>query len=393
MGYGKLAKGVSEEEAKRRLQRVMPSSNRKKRFQGRTPSVFIGSHNYPKVNTGVLSPQHLGSPELMDSPKAWYENEFSIEKIASLRTSLVNSKKRFNVDESDNFLSHTQEVAMARKPVDVEVELEKKPGASISGGRIKPVSASGNVEEFLLTENPSVERKVEKAFYDNDLKAENAVSELYSKGVDNYKILQSFSTGMLGEQDGRELVPTRWSITATDDIISKNIRDESIKDYQELGQIEYYNNEYVGNEFHIFLIPGRWEYELIEMKRPGSVWNAMKNTYIGQNHEPYSGRTEYADETSGAFYAARLGALEHLRDRKRQAKVLILREVNPEYWAPLGVWVIRETVRNAFGDRHEVLDSFRDVKFRISGEFKFLYNRLKEKSKMIGSRQSSIQDF
>jgi hypothetical protein len=311
MGYGKLAKGVSEEEAKRKLERVMPSSNRKKRFQGRTPSVFIGSHNYPKVNTGVLSPQHLGSPELMDSPKAWYENEFSIEKIASLRTSLVNSKKRFNVDESDNFLSHTQEVAMARKPVDVEVELEKKPGASISGGRIKPVSASGNVEEFLLTENPSVERKVEKAFYDNDLKAEKAVSELYSKGVDNYKILQSFSTGMLGEQDGRELVPTRWSITATDDIISKNIRDESIKDYQELGQIEYYKNEYVGNEFHIFLIPGRWEYELIEMKRPGSVWNAMKNTYIGQNHEPYSGRTEYADETSGAFYAARLGALEH----------------------------------------------------------------------------------
>jgi hypothetical protein len=55
--------------------------------------------------------------------------------------------------------------------------------------------------------------------------------------------------------------------------------------------------------------------------------------------------------------------------------------------------VIRETVRNAFGDRPEVLDSFRDVKFRISGEFKFLYNRLKEKSKMIGSRQSSIQDF
>ncbi|MFB6100795.1 MAG: hypothetical protein ABEK16_06005 [Candidatus Nanohalobium sp.] len=392
MGYGKLAKGVSEEDAKKRLQRVMPSSNRKKHFQGKTPSVFIGSHNYPKVNTGVLSPQHLGSSEMMDSPREWYDSDFSIEKIASLRTSLVNSKKRFQVDDTDGFVTNTREVAMARKPVDVEVELEKKPGASISGGRVKPVSASGDVKDFLLGENPTVEKKVEKAFYDTDLKAENAVRELHGKGVDNYKILQSFSTGMLGEEDNQELVPTRWSITATDDIISKNIREE-VKQYQQLGQIEYYRNSYVGNDFHIFLIPGRWEYELIEMKRPGSVWNAMKNTYIGQNHEGFSGRTEYADETSGAFYAARLGALEHLRDRQRQAKVLVLREVTPEYWAPLGVWVIRETVRNAFGNEPEVLDTFEDAKFRISGEFKFLYNRLKKKSKMIGSRQASIADF
>jgi hypothetical protein len=392
MGYGKLAKGVSEAEAKRRLQSVMPSSNRKKHFQGKTPSVFIGSHNYPKVNTGVLSPQHLGSPEMMDSPKKWYEEDFSIEKIASLRTSLVNSKKRFQVDDTDKFLNNTQEVAMARKPVDVEVELEKKPGANISGGRVKPVSASGDVEEFLLTENPSVERKVEKAFYDSDLKAETAVSELYSKGVDNYKILQSMSTGMLGEEDSRELVPTRWSITATDDIISKNVRRD-VKDFQELGQIEYYRNEFLGNEFHIFLIPGRWEYELIEMKRPGSVWNAAENTYIAQNYESFSGRTSYAKETAGAFYAARLGVLEFLRRRQRQSKVLILRDVKPEYWAPLGVWVIRETVRNAFKDSGREMDSFKDVKFRIGNEFKFLYNRLKKESKIIGGRQSSLQNF
>jgi hypothetical protein len=392
MGYGKLAKGVSEEEAKRKLERVMPSSNRKKRFKGRTPSIFVGSHSYPKVNTGMLSPQHLGSPEMMDSPKNWYKQDFSIEKVASLRTSLVKSKKKFKVDEKDNFLSHTQEVAMARKPVDVEVELEKKPGASISGGRVKPVSASGNVEEFTLGENPSVQRKVEKMFYDTDAKAETAVQELHDKGIDNYKIQQSFTAGMLGEEDSRELVPTRWSITATDDIISKNIRESSVKDYQEIGQIEYYNNEYMGNEFHIFLIPGRWEYELMELKRPGSVWNAAANTYIAQNHEPYSGRTEYAEETAGAFYATRLGIMEHLRSRGRQAKALVIREVKPEYWAPLGVWVIRETVRNGFEDGEE-MDSFEDLRFRIGNKFKFLYNRLKRKSKMLESRQTNLQSF
>ena len=122
------------------------------------------------------------------------------------------------------------------------------------------------------------------------------------------------------------------------------------------------------------------------------MWNAAENTYIAQNYEPYSGRKDYADQTAGAYYAARLGALEHLDARQRQAKVLILRDVSPEYWAPLGVWIIRETVRNAFGSG-EYVDSFRDVKMKIGNEFKFLYRRLKEESKMIGGRQSSLSDF
>ncbi|MBC5792658.1 MAG: hypothetical protein H8Z69_01325 [Nanohaloarchaea archaeon] len=391
MGYGKLAKGMSSEEAKRKLQEVMPSIERAKQFQGKAPSVFIGSHTYPKVNTGVLSPQHPGDSSLLDSPKDWYKNSYNVEKVASLRTSLVNSKKKYKVENTGNFVMNTREVAMSKKPVDIEVELDKKPGSSISGGRVKPVSASGDIDRFMLNENPSVEKKIEKKFYDTDVKTETAVDELHEKGIDNYKIQQSLSTGMLGQEDNRKLVPTRWSITASDDMISKKMRSR-IKNYQELGQIEYYKNSYVGNDFHIFLIPGKWEYELIEMKRPGSVWNAAENTHVGIDHEPYSGRTEYAQETSGAFYAARLGIVEHLINRKRQAKALVLREVHPDYWAPLGVWVIRETVRDAFDDPEE-LDSFRQVKFEISNKFKFLYNHLRKRSKMIGGRQSSLGDF
>lgn len=394
MGYGKLAKGISEEQVKRKLRDVMPSMERKKQFKGSTPSVFIGSHSYPKVNTGVLSPQHLGNSQLLDSPEDWYREGYNVEKVASLRTSLVNSKKKIKVEKSDNFLNNTREVAMARRPVDIEVSLEKRPGTGITGGRAKPVSASGDVEDFLLTENPTVDKQMEHMYYDTDAKAETAVKELSQKGVDNYSIQQSLSTGMLGEEENRKLVPTRWSITASDDMISKQIRSR-VKNYQQLGQIQYYRNSYNGNHFHIFLIPGKWEYELMELKRPGSVWNAAKNTYIAQNHEGYGGRTEYANETSGAFYAARLGVLEHLAESKRQAKALILREVTPEYWAPLGVWIIRETVRNAFREEneHEQIENFKQVKWKISSEFRFLYKRIRENSKMLGGRQFSLQDF
>jgi len=51
-------------------------------------------------------------------------------------------------------------VAMAGKPVDIEVELESAPGKAISAGRVKPVSATGDLNKLILNENPSVERKV-----------------------------------------------------------------------------------------------------------------------------------------------------------------------------------------------------------------------------------------
>jgi len=51
---------------------------------------------------------------------------------------------------------------MARKPVEIEVSLQKNPGSNMSAGRVKPVSASGDIEKFILGENPSVERQVEK---------------------------------------------------------------------------------------------------------------------------------------------------------------------------------------------------------------------------------------
>ncbi len=391
MSYEKLAKGMNRKEAARRLKDVMPSLDRSDDFKGSAPSVFIGSHNYPKVNTGVLSPQHPGDSSLLDSPKQWYSEGYTVEKVASLRTSLVNSREKVRVEESDGFLMNTREVAMAKKPVDIEVSLETKPGSGISGGRVKPVSASGNVEKFILEENPSVERKIEKKYYDTDVKAETAIEELQRKGIDNYKIQNALSTGMLGQEDKRKIVPTRWSITASDDMLSKRIRRE-VKDYQQLGQIEYYKNSYVGNHFYVFLIPGRWEYELIELKRPGSTWNAAKNTYVPANHEPYSGRSSYAEETAGAYYAARLGALEYLRSRNRQAKVLIVRDVTPKYWAPLGVWIIRETVRNAFEGGRE-LDEVKDIKWELSNNLKFLYSRIKNKSKILQGRQHSLEDF
>ena len=382
MGYEKLAKGMTAKEARRKIEGVMPSRIESQEFQAYTQSVFIGSHNYPKVNSGVLSPNHTGDPTLLDSPDEWYSRGLNIEKIASLRTSLINSRSKEQSMEQ-------KEIAMARKPVNVEIELDRKPSNNGVAGRVKPVSNSANLKEMVLGENPSVNRKIEKAYYDTDLKAETAVKEL-SGDLDVYKLQNSFSAGLFGEEENRKIVPTRWSITAVDDQVSKNKLDR-VKQYQELGEKRYFRNSYLGNDFHIFLIPGRWEYELMEIKRPNSTWNASSRTFIAHNYEPFTGRTSYADECAGAYYAARLGALEYLESIGRQAKVLILRDVTPDYWAPLGVWIIRETVRNAFEDFEEL--EKQSIKEIVGEEFRFQYSNIMDRSKLLSGSQKSLMDY
>jgi len=83
--------------------------------------------------------------------------------------------------------------------------------------------------------------------------------------------------------------------------------------------------------------------------------------------ENYSGRKSYAFNTVGGYYAARLPILEYLNSINRQAKVLALRIETPSYWAALGVWVVRESVRKAlqkkmkFDSREELVESVKKI--------------------------------
>jgi hypothetical protein len=281
---------------------------------------------------------------------------------------------------------------MARRPVEMDVRLEKRPSASISAGRAKPVSSAGELEQLKLGENPSVDRDLEYMYYDTDARAETAMEELFERGASVYSVRQSLSAGMLGQEQSRKLVPTRWSITATDDRASKQLREE-VKQRQQIGEIKYSSADYLGNCFHVFMLPGRWEFELVELKRAGSVWNSSSTSFVASNHEPYGGRNSYASETAGAYYATRLAALEQLSSIKRQARVLVVRDVRPEYWAPLGVWVVRETARKAAESEKEPLESMQEVRSRLSRELTLNYPKVLQSSKVLQGRQSSLSDY
>jgi len=330
------------------------ATQKDKLFGSTAPSVFVGRHGYPEVSAGILSPMESAEDaEAFATSADWYGQGLDIESVLTRRSGLLNSKRGANVDVHDTwdgFVGVQREVAMADRPVDVEIGLSETPEFDFSVDDVTtPTGPNARAETADLAENPHVPQEVEKTLRDDDWGAEGAMTYLYRRDFDVYDINRVLSAGGLGTAEQRRLVPTRWSITAVDDTVGNFLRGK-VRSNPSVSGVQVWVNEYLGNRYWVVLAPGQWEYELVEMKSPGSVWNPDQTgqVWMGSAHEGYEGRTGYVDETAGAYYASRLGVLEYLDRVGRQAKALVLREVSDDYWAPVGVWQVRESVRNAF---------------------------------------------
>jgi len=330
-------------------------------FFGPSPSVFVGWQNYPRVYAGPLSLNFEPEDSLLyDNPKQWYG--FDFPEIVDLRSSLIRSREKVNVNAP---IGNTQLLALAKTPPDIEVILKKKPKFNIVFSAIaQPMGPSGVIKKLKIADNISVEKSVEYVTSD-EIKAQDAVWILYSSGIDVYTISRLMSAGLLGLR--KKMVPTRWSITTVDNILS-NILIEKVKELPVLDEYTVFSNEYLGNHFEILFMPQRWEYEQLEAWVPNTFWTfGMTEARIIGEHETYTGRSDYAIREGGGYYAVRLGALEKLHQLKRQATVLVFRETTPEYFLCVGVWECRENVRNArktgvFSTLDEALD---DISSRL----------------------------
>ena len=379
-------------------------------FGSTAPSIFVGRSNYPDVSTGILSP--VGAEERaaeFATSGEWYRRGLDIESVLQYRTGLLDSRRAApaNVhDVWDGFVGVQREVAIADRPVDVEIGLSGTPDLDLSVDDVStPTGPRARAESATLAENPHVPRAVERTLADDDWRAEGAMTYLYRRGFDTYEIDSILSAGALGRDEARRLVPTRWSITAVDDTLGTYLRGR-IRDNPTLDGVQVWVNQYLGNRYWVVLAPGRWEYELVEMKTPGSVWNPdpTGGTWLASAHEGYEGRTDYVEETAGAYYAARLGVLERLDEVGRQAKCLVLREVSDDYWAPVGVWQVRESVRDAFegaprdgaedlaGEFGEA-ETLRAAVARIVPHLPVSMAALRRKSTLVTGVQSALGDF
>ncbi len=311
----------------------------KKDFYGSSPSIFVGRHDYPKVNIGFLSPQYESRDAWKyDAPEYWSKN-YKINQVINKRRRLVNSRGKNKVKDVDsNKVRKLQEIALSKEPVNIEVNLKKKPVLKIVNNfNITPSGPASNIKKLVVCDNPKIKRPVSKAHYDTDFKAEEAVTYLYNKGISENSIVRILSSGSVGVENNRKLVPTRWSITAVDDILGKYLI-KKVRDYKIINDYMILYGKFYGNIYTIILLPSLWGYELFETTNGDEYCH---------DYEEYDGRKEYAYETAGGYYAARLAILEYLEKKKVQARAVLIREVTEEYYCPLGVWVVRQAARKA----------------------------------------------
>ena len=306
------------------------------------PNVFVGHYNYPVVNWGPM----VSLGQNSDTPGDWYGLDYG--EVIRQRSMLVRGSRPQHVKTRERLVLEAQDAVMSRKSVDMEVRFSKKPVFNMSfSGVLQPMGAVAPLDRMRVADNPTIPRKVDSVVGEG-LKAEQAMRKLSSKGYENYYLMKLLTAGILGAPDDRKLVPTRWGITATDDMLAKGAM-ERIRDYKELGEFTVFSNEYLHNHFEILLMPGSWEYEGFEAWAPGTVWTQGASSYkIVEEREPFEGRTKYADKQGGGYYAARYGVCEGLDGMKRQARAIVFREIYEGYMLPMGVWVIRETVKKAF---------------------------------------------
>jgi DNA repair protein NreA len=362
---------------------------------GSSPTdLFIGRFGYPYVNIGPLVPPEFGDTTILSTPERW--RYMQIDDIVNMRSKLVRGLHRTKVQnvEGGKIEQFIRDLALAERPAEAEISFASRPFIKMTmKDEVEPFGPSAQMKK-LDVYNIHADRKVEKLYSDTDALSKTAMIELYEDGIPVSKIQRGLSAGLFGLATKRRYVPTRWSITAVDDTLSKNNLEE-LKAYDPVDAIYAYYHVALDNRWLVIFIPGNWQYESIEAFYPHTVWNENGiDVSIFGSYEPYTGRKTYA-EMGGCYYSGRLAITEKMRLLKKQGVALILREVHEGYIMPVGVWNVREHVRETLESKPVILHSTSEMFNYIASKMEIKINDWIKNSTILKNmlQQKRISDY
>lgn len=310
------------------------------------PTVLVGETGYPLVRVYFGVPPGIKGEKasFYDNPNEWF-GRLNLEDVIDLRSSLILvATRKLNVYTVPMIANVELLLAgVSLKPVDTEVVVEKFIRKSILlDSIVPPLGPSILARNIKVTGNPYLPRKLEK-FINDDLRAFDAVIELYKDGANFYTIARALSLGLLGLKNNRKAVPTRWSITAVDQSIG-NYLLSALKLKPSISNTLVFYGENLYNKYLIVIAPGTYRAVWVEVWHPSSAFNPSSRTEYFVVEEFPAGRFIAMD---GGYIAARTSVLEYLHKINRQAKVAVIREILPQYIYSVGSWQIRLAVKHA----------------------------------------------
>jgi len=384
MGKGAYLKRISSSAR-------IPSVEVGRDLEGSTPpSVFIGSWNYPKVLAGpMIAPVH-GDTREMDTPEAWIPGEKTQEDILGFRMSLVRGKRPVHVEDlGSGYIGKLQEIALSAGSVESEATFQEAPRGFSLSDEHTPYGPSGSLEKFDLG-TMKVDRSLERVFSDGDLTATEAVVSLHAGDLPFSAIQKAFSCGVMGVGRKRRLVPTRWSITACDSTIGNHLL-EGVRRNPVLDGFRVHESTSLNNRYAVLLLPTGWQYEWME-----AFLKVMGNEeVIFADHETGAGKSGYSS-VGGCYYSCKMAVLEGLAREGLQAGAIVFREAYRGY-VPMGVFNVRENVRNAMRARPLEFEDLKGALAHISTRMKLPLREFVEESTLLRetmkTRQTTLSSF
>ena len=354
------------------------------------PSVFIGSWNYPDMYAGPMITTAHGDTAIMDTPESWISGNKTQEEIIGYRMNLVRGKRMVNAtDLGSRFVEKLQDISLSAASIESEVEFTSTPAGTSFSEEHTPFGPSAPIERFEI-ETGRWDRDLEKVFYDTDMRAGDAVFDLHRKGVLFSGIQKAFSVGTMGRANARHLVPTRWSITACDTTIGDRLLTD-VKKCPVIDTWRVHEFSSLHNNYAVILMPTHWQYEWSE-----AFLHVLGNEeLVFSDHEGRRKKTEYS-HLGGCYYSCKMAVLEALAREQKQAGAIILREALHGY-VPMGVFNVRENVRNAMNQPSQEFEDLKSALTHVSGKFTLPLKRFIEEGallrNMIHERQCTLRDF
>jgi hypothetical protein len=331
-----------------------------------------------------------GDTAIMDTPECWIDNNKTQEDIIGYRLNLVRGKLTNKVTDLDNsFVEKLQEISMASTSINSEAEFGSKPRGLSFNEEHAPHGPSALIEKFDI-ESVKWDRELEKAFYDSDLKAADAVMHLHHQNVPFSSIQKAFSVGTMGIGKNRKMVPTRWSITACDSTIGDRLLRE-VRNYDIIETHRVYEYNSLNNYYAVLLLPQEWQFEWME----AFLHVLGREELIFSDYENNGGKKEYS-RVGGCYYTSKMAVLEELASKKKQSAAIILREAYHGY-IPLGVFNVRENIRSAMNEPYKEFEDMKTALAYIDSKLKLPLEKFIKGSdllkELLKSRQTTLDSF
>ena len=354
------------------------------------PSVFIGSWNYPQVFAGpMIAPLH-GDTMIMDRPESWIAENKSQEEIIRYRLNLVRGKQKVKVTNlHQRFIGKLRDIALSSRSLESRAEFQQAPRGATFSPDHAPFGPSAPLER-LEVETSRWDHHLEKAYYDDDLLAADAVGRLHERGLPFSSIEKAFSLGSFGIGKRRRLVPTRWAITACDSTLARRLL-HNVRGYQPIDSVQVREFSSLNNYYAVLLLPTAWQYEWME----AFLHILGREELIFSDYENNAGKKGYS-RVGGCYYSCKMAVLEALAREKKQAGAIVLREAYPGY-VPLGVFNVRENVRNAMLQPAQEFESMKTalqyISVRLELPIKSFIERSDLLQEQLRSRQTTLSCF